>query len=217
LRIEDTNSKADLGLRKIGSIEKRVDPLDRRIDQITGDISAVTNVVSNLSEINAKAVEKIYAFDIDAIDAKVQEFDASQDKLVGINNKLSGIEQVQTILRNKVSELEEKLKTASIASESKSETSIPVMPVIPIKRDKAMAALTDTEVAVLEFLVNEGSKTAPEIKEKVKLSREHTARLMKKLYETGYLERQTEKLPFRYSVKKEMEKILKKSEAPSPQ
>ena len=50
-----------------------------------------------------------------------------------------------------------------------------------------MAALTDTEITVLEMLSKEGPKTAPEIKERVQLSREHTARLMKKLYEEGYL------------------------------
>jgi DNA-binding Lrp family transcriptional regulator len=87
------------------------------------------------------------------------------------------------------------------------------MQVVPIKRDKAMASLTDTEVEVLEFLSAEGPKTAPEIKEKVRLSREHTARLMKKLYEEGYLERETGKLPFKYSIKKEMEKLLKKPES----
>jgi DNA-binding Lrp family transcriptional regulator len=62
------------------------------------------------------------------------------------------------------------------------------------------------------MLATEGSKTAPEIKERVRLSREHTARLMKNLYEEGYLERETGKIPFRYSVKKEMEKLLKKTE-----
>ena len=86
------------------------------------------------------------------------------------------------------------------------------VPVIPIKRDKAMAALTDTELTVLEMLFMEGPKTAPEIKERVQLSREHTARLMKKLYEKGYLERETGKIPFKYSLKKEMEKILEKTE-----
>jgi hypothetical protein len=35
---------------------------------------------------------------------------------------------------------------------------------------------------------------------------------MKKLYENGYLERDTNKIPFRYSIKKEMEKLLKKAE-----
>ncbi len=64
------------------------------------------------------------------------------------------------------------------------------------------------------MLSSEGPKTAPEIKDRVKLSREHTARLMKKLYEGGYLERETGKIPFRYSVKKEMEKFLNKTENP---
>jgi hypothetical protein len=36
---------------------------------------------------------------------------------------------------------------------------------------------------------------------------------MKKLYEEGYLERETDKIPFRYTVKKEMEKFLKKAES----
>ncbi len=86
-------------------------------------------------------------------------------------------------------------------------------PVILIKRDKAMAALTDTEIAVLEMLSKEGAKTAPEIKERVQLSREHTARLMKKLYEEGYLEREAGKIPFRYSIKKEMENLMQKAES----
>ena len=46
------------------------------------------------------------------------------------------------------------------------------------------------------------------MKNRISLSREHTARLMKKLYEKGYLERETGKIPFRYTVKKEMEKFL---------
>ena len=76
-----------------------------------------------------------------------------------------------------------------------------------------MAALTDTEIAVLEMLSKEGAKTAPEIKEKVNLSREHTARLMKKLYEEGYLEREAGKIPFKYSIKKEMENLMQKAES----
>ncbi len=84
--------------------------------------------------------------------------------------------------------------------------------VIPIKREKALAKLTQTELAVLEMLAAEGPKTAPEIKERIRLSREHTARLMKKLYEEGYLERDSSKIPFKYSVKKEMENFLKKAE-----
>ncbi len=82
-----------------------------------------------------------------------------------------------------------------------------------MKRDKALAALTDTEITVLEMLSKEGPKTAPEIKERVSLSREHTARLMKRLYEEGYLEREAGKIPFMYSIKKEMETLMQKIES----
>jgi len=83
---------------------------------------------------------------------------------------------------------------------------------IPIKREHALAPLTETELRVLEFIAEGGEKTAPEIRDLTKLTREHSARLVKKLYEDGYLERDTGKTPYRYRVKDEMLKILKKSE-----
>jgi Fic family protein len=113
----------------------------------------------------------------------------------------------QDALAAKISGLEEQAQRLSMVPESKIEA------VIPIKREKAIASLTETELSVLETLASEGPKTAPEIKGRIKLSREHTARLMKKLYEEGYLERATSKIPFNYSVKEEMEKFLKRAES----
>jgi len=128
-------------------------------------------------------------------------------KIEEVDRKTHNIEEAHQTLKTKITEVEEYMQKLSVVPEMRSE------PVIPIRRDKAMAALTDTEVTVLEMLSAEGSKTAPEIKDRVRLSREHTARLMKKLYEKGYLERETGKIPFRYSVKKEMKKFLKKAES----
>jgi DNA-binding CsgD family transcriptional regulator len=128
-------------------------------------------------------------------------------KITEVNGKTQSIEAANQTLKTKITGVEEQVQKLSAIPEIKSE------PVIPIRRDKAMAALTDTEITVLEMLSAEGSKTAPEIKDRVQLSREHTARLMKKLYEKGYLERETGKIPFRYSVKKEMKKFLKKAES----
>jgi DNA-binding MarR family transcriptional regulator len=126
--------------------------------------------------------------------------------LTGLELKIKDSEASQETLRLKIAGFEEQIQKFTVAPEIKSE------PVVPIRRDKAMAALTDTEIAVLEMLSSEGPKTAPKIKDRVQLSREHTARLMKKLYEEGYLEREVGKIPFRYSIKKEMEKLLKKTE-----
>ena len=128
-------------------------------------------------------------------------------KIVEVDQKTRNIEAANQSLNSKIVELEEQVQKLSIVPEIKRE------PVLPIRRDKAMAALTDTEVIVLEMLSAEGLKTAPEIKDRIQLSREHTARLMKKLYEKGYLERETGKIPFRYSIKTEMKKFLAKAES----
>jgi predicted DNA-binding transcriptional regulator len=162
-------------------------------------------------------------------DASVKRVDTVEKKLAPLESQIGAISENHATLLSQASEADMKMQTLETGQEAlKSKIAgleeqmqkftaipeIPIEPVIPIKRDKAMSALTDTEIAVLEMLFAEGAKTAPEIKERVQLSREHTARLMKKLYEKGYLERETGKIPFRYSVKKEMEKFLKKPESP---
>lgn len=81
---------------------------------------------------------------------------------------------------------------------------------IPIKRERALARLTDTELRVLEILADEGERTASEVRDKVKLTREHTSRLMKSLYTRGYVDRTAARLPYEYRIKDEMRQILKK-------
>jgi predicted transcriptional regulator len=59
---------------------------------------------------------------------------------------------------------------------------------------------TPTELQVLTLLADEGPKSAPEIGRFVGRSREHTARLMKKLFDEGYVRRDQTRIPFRYSA-----------------
>ena len=59
---------------------------------------------------------------------------------------------------------------------------------------------TPTELQVLTLLAAEGPKSAPEIGRVVGRSREHTARLMKKLFDEGYVRRDQTRIPFRYST-----------------
>ena len=170
---------------KVEGSTSKADTGLKRIDNIEKKIVPFESQVNTLSENNTSIIAKLTSVDI-----KMRDIETSHDTI-----------------KTKIAGLEDQVQKFSSAPEVRSE------PVIPIRRDKAMAALTDTELAVLEMLSTEGPKTAPEIKERVRLSREHTARLMKKLYEEGYLERETGKIPFKYSVKKEMEKLLKKAES----
>ncbi|MEM2923860.1 MAG: winged helix-turn-helix domain-containing protein [Candidatus Nitrosocaldus sp.] len=49
-------------------------------------------------------------------------------------------------------------------------------------------------------MMREGSKTSREIEKRLGMSREHTARLMKRLYEMGYVTRDKSKRPYRYML-----------------
>jgi len=71
---------------------------------------------------------------------------------------------------------------------------------------------TPTELQVLTLLMSEGPKSAPEIGRAIGRSREHTARLMKKLHEEGYVRRDQTRIPFRYSAVDRLKHVVKKPE-----
>jgi Fic family protein len=160
--------------------------LAERLEAQKRDLNALAEKTEPLSSVVGDALAKI-----DSAESRLNEFVSLRESL-----------------EQKIVELEKRrlrLKEPDARVES----------AIPIRREKALAQLTETELLVLELLATEGEKTAPEIKKRVKLSREHTARLMKKLYEKGYLERSSNKIPFTYRLKEEMQKFLKKPEQKS--
>jgi hypothetical protein len=177
--------KLEITAFKVEGNASKADTGLKRVDAIEKKIAPLEGQVNAISENNAGILARLTD-----VDLKMRDVGATHETL-----------------KTKITALDEQVQKFLTGPEVRGEA------VIPIKRDKALAALTDTELAVLEMLSTEGSKTAPEVKDRVQLSREHTARLMKKLYEEGYLERETGKIPFKYSVKKEMEKILKKTES----
>ena len=184
--------------RELRKETDKIDTVGYRIEGNASKIDVVSKRVGDIEKQIAPAVEQLGVV--------LGENQRVTTALNETNTKVQGIQGAQETLKVELGGLREQMQKLVEAPELKIE------PVIPLRRDRAMAALTDTEIAVLEMLVAEGAKTAPEIKERVQLSREHTARLMKKLYEEGYLERETGKIPFKYDVKKEMESLLKKTE-----
>lgn len=191
-KVERSYSTADLSYRKADNLDKRIEALEGQLGNLSHSYQAMSQA---LTEDKQKSGPLISG-------------------LKGLENKINDIESVQEILRTKILGFEEQIQKLTVTPLQQETRKDAEFTPILIKRDKALAALTDTEVVVLEMLSKEGGKTAPEIKEKVHLSREHTARLMKKLYEEGYLDREAGKIPFKYTIKKEMEALLHKAEQP---
>jgi len=64
---------------------------------------------------------------------------------------------------------------------------------------QTLTRLSSTEKQVLELLMG-GPKAGPEISRLMTKSREHTARLMKLLFEQGFVERETNRQPYEYRL-----------------
>jgi len=71
-----------------------------------------------------------------------------------------------------------------------------------------LASLTPTERLTLEILKVEGPKGAPELGKRLEKSREHTSRLMRKLYMEGYVNRESNRAPFRYRLNESVRSAL---------
>jgi len=147
--------------------------------------------------------------DVTAITDRMKKYEKNLSDITSKVNTISTLKEHVEKLNEKITRLEE--AQTRMAQEMTKPKEIQIEGVIPIRREQALAPLTPTELRVLEILADEGQKTAPEIRNRIGLTREHTARLMKKLYENGYIERNEAKTPYIYRIKEEMREILKKT------
>jgi CRP-like cAMP-binding protein len=195
-----------------GIVEDVVVSINSQFRRQDNRVLAIAQKIEKTSLENEKLVRKIEGYEeqvgnlADLMGSFPQIEEGFSEKFNEMRSEVENIKAAQEKVKQKIVEIE-KQKEEVYVPEAKIEAAI------PIKKEKALAPLTDTELFVLETIGKEGEKTAPEIKEKVGLTREHTARLMKKLYKDGYLERDTHKMPYIYRLKEEMQKILKRREA----
>lgn len=198
--------------RARGVVEDIVVGVDSQFRRQKDRVLFVAQKIESASLENKKVVKKVDEYERRLTDLANLMGDVPQieerfsGQLKEMRSEVEGIKASQDKVMQKIVEIE-KLKEEVHVPEMKIEAAI------PIKREKALAPLTETELMVLETIGREGEKTAPEIREKIGFTREHTARLMKKLYKDGYLERDTHKMPYVYRLKEEMQKILRRREA----
>jgi len=194
-----------------GIVEEIVISFNRQIQELGNRL--------NLTDYKTEGVSSKF----EKIEKKAQGQDQQLDHVTA---KVEGLLEVEHEVASQIKSMSKRFEEVTVTQEKmmkkiqeieKVEYRVPPVPeakieaVIPIRKEKALAPLTETELSVLNILAIEGAKTAPAIRDRIKLTREHTARLMKKLYEAGYLERDTQKMPYAYRVKKEMMRILKKT------
>ena len=80
---------------------------------------------------------------------------------------------------------------------------------IPLRQDAVLDQLTETELDVLTMIEELGEGSVPEIRDRIGKTREHTARLLKKLFDNGFIDRNTSSMPYRYNIRKEIRELIK--------
>ena len=195
-----------------GIVSHIVLSIDNQLSRQKEGVLYVAQKIEDISVENQQFAKKVEKYEEKLTELSNRITDSAPDvekKVSGqikeIKDEFEAIKQTQEKVMEKLVEIE-KIKYERPAPEVK------IKAAIPIKKEKALEPLTETELNVLETINKQGEKTAPEIQKLIGLTREHTARLMKKLYKDGYLERDTHKMPYIYRLKEEMEKILKRRE-----
>ena len=181
---------------------------------------AVRNISSGFTKQVKRMESELDRIESEALQAKYMANEAMNSGQGTGDATLKGLEKVKE-LSDRVDTIETSIESMrgdlqKIASQPRIVQQVPVTAPIPVEGDNILQQITGTELEVLKMIVDLGEGTVPEIKDVIGKTREHTARLLKKLYEKGYIDRNTSSMPYRYSIRKEIrELIMGQSEEPT--
>ncbi len=217
-RISRVNDEHEEARRAVGDITLS---FGRKMRKQNNGISSVAERVDLLSSRNENLLRELDKHErhLETITAGAEKVLQSQSKMMAeveaIQKRIREVASTQETLDQKIGATEEKVKhEIEELQKARLERTITrskrrIVAPISIKREKALEPLTEYQIMILELLISEGEKTAPEMKQRIGITREHTARLMKRLYDEGYVERDMRKLPYVYRIKEEAREILK--------
>jgi len=187
---------------------------------VTESASLISVIVDALSSRVRRSESVMVQLRTD-IEATTQRSDTLEGEQTSLRaSQQQTLHQLQEILSNDKSLILEfeQLKSKLNAIQQRS----PATDALPKRENLAglvsdrdlLASLTPTELMTLEMLRDEGAKTAPEIGKRLKKSREHTSRLMKKLFMEGYVDRESNRAPFRYKLNEALRSTFESSSNP---
>jgi uncharacterized protein YukE len=130
-----------------------------------------------------------------------------QDWMGNVKRVIEKVDGLQKNLRSVEQEVQEMgARVNQLSVPGKRAVGTPEAPV-GVVTEVTLAKLAPTERGVLELLAG-GAKAAPEIGRLVTKSREHTARLMKALFEQGFVEREANRQPYEYRLNDKVREVL---------
>lgn len=163
----------------VGALSSRIESTEMVVNQLRSAIAAdAENTSSQDIQVN--------------LQTKYEDLYRSIQELVSNDKRiLQDFEQLQSRLMNQRSNIEQR-KLPSL---------------VQLEEGQPFDRLTQTERQILEILAA-APLPAPELGRRLSKSREHMARLMKKLYMEGYVDRESNRAPFRYKLNERLRSNL---------
>ena len=189
-----------------GELERR----DERIDDLYEEIMSLRSIETKRQR---SVNEDLMISNIENLKQRVEEVQKTNEptiqELSEIREIIEEIVRTQNNVQTHLETLDEQYR--GLLPETEAEK------IIPVKSRITPPQLHTTELEILQMLITEGSMSAIQIRERIGKTREHVARLMKKLHEQGLVDRDEEKRPYMYAasrkVKKSASESSKKEEA----
>ena len=166
------------------------------IDQLTFQSETAHSAVERMT-IYFQGLEKRLKSLVTTVESLPITYEETFEKVNLIEKNFDKIKETQQNIKKQLITLEERI---GVISKGEIRTSVP-------NNSRSDIKLTETERTILQLLMDEGAKTSPQIEVKVGKTREHTARLMKKLWQEGYIERDTHLIPYIYRITEGLKKL----------
>jgi hypothetical protein len=188
----------------------------QNINEQNNDISAIRNEVSFFQARNdflskEKIIdEKKLELLSQGVETALVATNKFGNVVISMKQSCEKVELNQNSIERQIREINAKQKELEESRlPQKTETQVATTPFNIEKKEvrKGLEKLNSTEIQVLSLL-NMKSMPAPEIGRNIGKTREHSARLMKKLYEEGYIERDTNKMPYSYKINENLRNVL---------
>ncbi|MCX6655242.1 MAG: MarR family transcriptional regulator [Candidatus Bathyarchaeota archaeon] len=190
----------------------------RKIQEATSEYEGAKESVRNITfgftrQVN-RLQQDIVKTENEVTQAKVVASEALRNSGEAKEAILKGLEAVKSLqnrvdsTESEVESIRKEMQKLALAPKQRVVVRQDVMGPIPVQQGNILSQITETELTALKKIAELGEGTVPEIKNHIGTTREHTARMLKKLYESGFVDRSTNAMPYRYSIRKEIRDII---------
>ena len=194
----------------------------KRISQAQEEYEESRDIVRGITNGFTRQISRLTAaisgFEIDASDAQRMAAQALEASRMAVEASKSGVDERKLLAQrfegteNSIEEIRKEIRELS-KRPVPLVRAVPLDAPIPLQQRDVLDQLTPTEFDVLTLINEMGEGSVPEIRERIQKTREHTARLLKKLFDKGFIDRNTSSMPYRYHLRKEIVELVKNHQA----